>query len=212
MKMNGYKGDIMGCFLNYRSIVFFDLETVRRTPVVGVDTIIAISVIKDFRNGESIQKDLKIKMTEEKLKHAEQAALKINGYNEKDWEDAITLEEAARIIIPMMNDSPIIAHNIVFDYNHLTTSLDAIGWTKLDGWSRDVEKEIDNKEYSFGMPLIDTYSLSWLFNDSQKHNLNHLRESMLNVSTDRAHSADTDTEDCRALFYQLMGKKLLGVN
>jgi len=194
----------MGNFTSYNSLAFFDVETISLDTMSGVDTLLSISIIKDYRGGDTKRLDLKIKMTDVKRSRASSEALKVNMYSDEEWQDAVELEDAIPDIVRMLYDCPIVAHNISFDIGHLTSSFEACGWTKNKNWSRNIEDEISKKLFTFGRPLIDTYSLAWLYTDSDRQNLNELR-SMYNISTDRAHAADTDTEDCRTIFYNIIG-------
>ena len=60
-----------------------------------------------------------------------------------------------------------------------------------------------NKKFKVGYPVIDTCALAYLFLPTEKQNLNFLREHF-NIDISRAHSADTDVEDCRTVFYNIM--------
>ena len=57
--------------------------------------------------------------------------------------------------------------------------------------------------FKIGYPVIDTCALSYIFLPTERQNLNALREHF-NIDTERAHSATTDVEDCRYVFYNII--------
>ena len=63
--------------------------------------------------------------------------------------------------------------------------------------------DVENKVFKIGYPAIDTCALAYLFLEADRQNLNALREHF-NIDTSRAHSAVTDTEDCRYVFYNII--------
>jgi len=189
------------------NIVFFDTETICLESYPGVDTLLSLSMIKDKPGGLTERKNYKFVMTGFKANKANPRALEINGYNEKDWEDAVYFSDVAHEIADFIHGCPLVAHNIDFDLRHLREAFTSVGWSELSTWSRNKTEELSDKKYSLGRPFIDTQSLSFLFTDLERVSLNSLREH-LDISTNRAHSADTDTEDCRAVFYYIMDRFL----
>jgi len=195
----------MGNISNFRSIVFFDTETVCIKSHHGVDCLLSLSMIKDYSNGNSERKDFKFKMEGNKLNYVEPEALKVNGYTEAGWSDAVRFSEVAGEIAEFIHNCPLVAHNIDFDLRHLRNAFLECGWRQLTSWSRNMKEEHENKMYSLGKPFICTQALSYLHLPLQRQSLNAIREH-LEISTERAHSADTDTEDCRSLFYAIIAK------
>jgi DNA polymerase III alpha subunit (gram-positive type) len=189
------------------NIVFFDTETICLESQHGIDTLLSLSMIKDKPNGLTERKNYKFVMTGFKANKANPRALEINGYNENDWKDAVYFEDVAHEIADFIHGCPLVAHNIDFDLRHLREAFTSVGWSELSTWSRNKTEELSDKKYSLGRPFIDTQSLSFLFTDLERVSLNSLREH-LDISTNRAHSADTDTEDCRAVFYYIVDKFL----
>lgn len=197
----------MGNLLNNKSIVFFDTETVCIKSHHGVDCLLSLSMIKDYSNGNSERKDFKFKMEGNKLNYVEPEALKVNGYTESGWSDAVSFSEVAVEIAEFIHNCPLVAHNIDFDLRHLRNAFLENGWRQLDSWSRNMKEEHENKMYSLGKPFIDTQALSFMFLPCQRQSLNEVRKH-LGISQDRSHSADTDTEDCRAAFYYIVNNTI----
>lgn len=190
----------MSNFTNAKAITFLDTETISLNPVQGVDTLLSISFITDWDSGNISSKTHLIKMTPEKLDSSSQQALEINNYSDEAWKDSVTLESVAGDIAKSIAWGPLVGHNIQFDINHIVSSLESIGWRRAEQGERfDIEKKI----YQIGYPIIDTCALAYLFVETEKQNLNVLREHM-NISLNRAHDAKNDVEDCRQIFYHIM--------
>ncbi|HAI38822.1 MAG TPA: hypothetical protein DCM40_12225, partial [Maribacter sp.] len=83
-------------------------------------------------------------------------------------------------------------HNVQFDISHIRSVLNRNGYEE----AQRINKDDTEKTYKIGYPQIDTCALAYLFLPTERQNLNALRE-YFEISTDRAHSADTDVEDCR---------------
>ena len=194
----------MGNFASAKAVTFLDTETICIDPVKGVNTLLSISFITDWDNGTTSKTDLKIKLALEQKPHASAEALKINNYSKEAWSEAISIEEAAPIIAKSIAWGPIIAHNAQFDINHIVSSLKACGWRKTNMGERF---SLENKTFQVGYPIIDTCALAYLFMDTERQNLNAIREA-LEINADRAHDATKDTEDCRTLFYHILKDKL----
>lgn len=191
----------MGNFLNAKSVTFIDTETICIDPIEGVDCLLSITIITDWlESGNQKRHELKIKMTEEKRRYAESKALEINGYSDEAWEGAYDLEEVAEIIANSIAWGPLVGHNIQFDLGHIVNSLESIGWRKTKNFERfDTSKGT----FQLAYPIIDTCALSYLFLETERQNLNVLREH-LNIDSEGAHEATKDTEDCRTIFYHIM--------
>lgn len=185
----------MGNFTNAKAITFLDIETTHLDSTRS--TILEISIVTDWENGNQDVWTTKIKPKPIELKFASEDALKICGYNEEDWEDAPSFEEVADTIAKKLRFGPLVAHNIDFDISHLQSVFERYGYKR---WSKDAET---SKTYSFGYPKIDTCALAYLFLPTEKQNMNVIREH-LNISDEGAHSAEKDVLDCRQLFYHMI--------
>lgn len=190
-------------FSNKRPVIFFDTETVCIKPWHAVDCLLSLSMIKDFSDGSSSRKDYKFKMKGQKLNYVDPKALEINGYSQEKWQDAVDFEDVAHEIAEFIHDCTLIAHNIDFDLCHLRNAFLENGWQQLSTWSKDMKKEHKEKLYTLGKPFICTQALSYLHLPCKSQSLNSLREH-LDISTSRAHSADSDTEDCRKVYYHIL--------
>jgi len=76
-------------------IAMTDLET--SGDVFGVHEILEVGLVVFDQNSFEIIDTLNIKTKPLRIANAVPAALERNGYNEKDWENAIDLEKAIKI-------------------------------------------------------------------------------------------------------------------
>lgn len=190
----------MGSILDYRTISFFDVETTHLDPTRG--EIIQIAIVTEDRNGKLSEWSTKI--SPELLPGSyHQKALEINGYNEKDWEDAPCFSEVANMIVEKLRWGPIVAHNASFDIAFVESCLE-----RYSGWTRGSRTDFNDRVFRLGYPVIDTVALSWIMMpQSERQNLNSLREC-LDIDTEGAHEAVKDVYDCRAVFWHCVNKTL----
>ncbi len=62
-----------------------------------------------------IVEEFEIKIKPKHIETADQTSLKINKYNELDWQDAYEIKEALKIINTKVKDCIMVAHNLCFD-------------------------------------------------------------------------------------------------
>ena len=188
----------MGNITNAKAVTFLDTETTHLDPTRSA--ILSISIITDWEDGKQDVWTTKIKPKEIEMRFASQEALQVCGYNESEWEDAPSFEEVASEIAKRIKFGPLVGHNIQFDIAHLKSSFLRRGWEEPKPGERYGS---GNKKIKIGYPQIDTCALAYLFLPTERQNLNALREHF-DIDTSRAHSADTDVEDCRTVFYKIM--------
>lgn len=191
----------MANFASARSVTFFDTEVTHLDETKSA--LLEICIIVDYEEGSQYCFHTKIKPTMKELALASTEALKINGYNREDWKDAPNFDDVAKKIVKLLTWGPIIAHNAQFDVRHLTAIFERNGWTHAN------RTDIAKKEFSFGYPTIDTCALAFIYVDSQRQNMHALREHF-DISHEGAHGALKDCEDCRNIFYNIIGNTLNG--
>ena len=187
----------MANLLSSKSITFVDVETTHLDPARS--TILSISIITDWSGGDQDVWTTKIKPRDIEIQFADPEALRVCGYSSKEWEDAPSFKEVAPEIVKRLAWGPIVGHNVQFDISHIRSVLNRNGYEETQRINRDDTE----KTYKIGYPQIDTCALAYLFLPTERQNLNALRE-YFEISTDRAHSADTDVEDCRVVFYKII--------
>lgn len=194
----------MGNLATAKAITFFDVETTSLDS--SKSAILQVSIITDWEDGSQDRWSTKIKPRDIEIEFADSEALKICKYDTEEWEDAPSFEEVAETIAKKLAWGPIVGHNVQFDISHLKASFDRRGWRAS---SRNEKFDSSKKMYKFGYPAIDTCALSFLYLPTERQNLNALRE-YFGISTERAHDAETDVEDCREVFYKILGTTTSG--
>jgi DNA polymerase-3 subunit epsilon len=116
-----------------RALAFIDTETTGLDPtrheVIEIGCVIA--VVQPVLLGIptlTIQKELNIKIIPEHIETADPGALRVNGYNTRDWSDAIPLQQAMETLTSTLQGSIFIAQNVSFDWSFL---VNAAGKTKV---------------------------------------------------------------------------------
>ena len=188
----------MGNLTTAKSITFIDTETTHLDP--SQSAILSISIQTDWDGGKQEVWTTKIKPKPVEMKFASEEALKVCGYSEEEWKDAPDFEVVASEIARRLMWGPLVGHNIQFDIAHLKSVFKRYGYKEA---SRNERVEKDNKRYKIGYPQLDTCAMAYLFLPTERQNLNALREHF-GIDTSRAHSADTDVEDCRTVFYKIL--------
>lgn len=102
--------------LRDKPFVVLDTETTGLDP--AVHEIIEICIHKP-----STGATYTTKIKPQNLECASPKALEINGYNEQDWKDAITFDEAIFEIGDWLHGNVVVGHNVQFDLNMLKGNL-----------------------------------------------------------------------------------------
>ncbi len=124
---------------NEINFVVVDIETSGLSPLT--DEILEIGCVLPDGDGFAI------KVKPEHIETASPVALRINGYNEKEWEDALPLKEALQLLnskVPL--GAYLMAYNVAFDWGFLDAAYQKTGiqvpfhYHKLDlltlAWSK----------------------------------------------------------------------------
>jgi DNA polymerase III alpha subunit (gram-positive type) len=100
--------------LSKKPLAITDIET------TGFDflenEIIEIGLILVHQKNLKILDKFETKIKPQRIETALKESLEFNGYNEKDWENALDLKSAMKIYSEKTKDSIFLAHNITFDY------------------------------------------------------------------------------------------------
>lgn len=135
--------------LSSRPIAITDLETTGTDP--RSHEIIEIGLLVVDQNSLGIMDSLDLKVRPGHVKTASPNALLLNGYNEDDWVDAVSLSRAMTEYSRRVKGAIFCSHNVTFDWSFMqeafsttgvTTTLDyhrldlfTMGWTLLRGQS-----------------------------------------------------------------------------
>lgn len=136
--------------LNECPIAMTDLETTG--SVFGVHEILEIGLVVFNQNSFEIFDSLNIKVKPERIENAVPAALERNGYNEKDWQEAISLKEAIIKYAEKTKDAIFCAYNATFDWGFMNDAFrktgvkDAMDYHRIDLLSIALAKGLDKNE------------------------------------------------------------------
>jgi len=185
-----------------RAVTFLDVETTHLDP--SRSAILSISILTDWEDGKQDVWSTKIKPKDIEMEFASSEALSVCKYNEAEWKDAPTFKDVAEDIISRLKWGPLVGHNVQFDLSHIRSCLKRYGYSEVNNVS-----ELDQKEkvFKIGYPAIDTCALAFIFLPTERQNLNALRE-YFDIDKSRAHSSDTDAEDCRHVFYSIVNDSI----
>ena len=196
----------MGNLGTAKGVTFFDVETTSLDPARSA--ILQIAIISDKEDGTQETWSTKIKPRDVELRFADKEALKICGYNRSDWEDEPMFEDVAHEIAKRLVWGPVVGHNVQFDISHLTAAFNRRGWSPITR-TDNIYRVIENKEkkYKFGYPAIDTCAMAYMFLQSERQSLDHLRSELL-LNTGASHDALSDAKACREVFYHILNLRL----
>jgi DNA polymerase III epsilon subunit-like protein len=178
------------------NLAFIDTETTGTDPerheIIELAVIIVRQVPREGKgpNIEIIEEcEWKIKPTH--IERAEDAALRVNGYNEVDWMFAVDRKKAMEEFSKKTQSCSFISHNLVFDYAFVMKAFDETGvenrmhYAKLDTISMAFARLYD-------APAADKFSLRYLC-------------ELLKVENSKAHTALADTRALVEVYKKLMG-------
>ena len=170
--------------------VFIDTETTGLDVTPDHHEVIEFCFIIEDETGFVIDRGT-YKVLPTRLDLAHPRALEINGYNPKDWKNALTKEEAAQIVAEKLCQKGLmpVGHNVQFDIRGLNALLKEGGLEKRYLTHRAMDTQILAIEH-----LMPTGLKSVSMDNCRRY---------LGWSLDKAHTAEKDTEDCRKLFHTL---------
>lgn len=100
-----------------RPIAITDVETTGLNP--AINEIVDIGLIIVDQKTLKIIDTFDVKVKPEHIQTATSFALNLNGYNEKDWQNALTLQEAMRLYSAKTEEAVFAAHNVTFDWSFI---------------------------------------------------------------------------------------------
>ncbi len=169
------------------NLAFIDIETtglnVLLNEVIEIGCVITTP-------GLEVLEEFEIKIKPENLEDADPVALKINHYNTKDWECAVSLGEAMKVFADKVDGCVMVGQNVAFDSGFIEHSLARSG--------------VENKMHYH---KLDTISIAWakLHKDPELlHFSLHELCTRFGIKNERPHSALSDARATYELYKKLM--------
>jgi DNA polymerase III epsilon subunit-like protein len=177
------------------NLAFIDTETTGTDPnhheIIELAVIIARQVERPGKGPKlEIVEECEWKIKPQHLGRADEAALRVNGYNEVDWMFASELKPVMEQFAKKTESAIFISHNIVFDYAFVMKAFEETGveslmhYGKLDTISMALARLYD-------VPQADKFSLRALC-------------ELLKIENTKAHTALADTRALVAVYQKLM--------
>jgi DNA polymerase-3 subunit epsilon len=176
-------------------LAFLDTETTGLNPekheVIQVGVVLARQIPRQGKGPTlEIVEEIDLKIKPERLKDAEEEALRINGYSEAEWMFAPDLKPAAELLAKKLQGAIMVAHNISFDAPFMEKFFERAG----------VENTM--KRYK-----LDTISIAFarFYNREEdiKYSLGYLCD-MFGIKNENAHTALADAKALYQVYKKMM--------
>lgn len=110
----------------------------------------------------------------------------LTGITEEDVKDAPDLDEVMMEMVPLLNDTVLVGHNVAFDFNYLQSALDQTGYLPYTG------RILDTMDFlKILYPSLTTYQLGMVASEFE-------------VKHDRPHQADSDALATALIFIKCL--------
>jgi DNA polymerase-3 subunit epsilon len=166
-------------------LAFLDTETTGLDPKRHEIIELALVIIEDGER--TYEKVFKIKP--QHIETASPVALQINGYKEAEWAEGYNWSrQAVERLARHLEGAVIVGHNVKFDIGFLRAVF---------------------KQYGFSFrfpPELDTKTLARLVWGFDKLSMDHIRESVEDMTKEGAHRALKDVEDCIFIYDKFIEK------
>lgn len=126
-----------------RPIAITDVETTGLDPTI--QEIVEIGLVLVSQQTLEIIDTLDVKVQPEHPETATEFALKLNGYNATDWQNALTLQAAMSLYSEKTKDAIFCAHNVTFDWSFILEAFKKTGVKNLMDYHR-----------------VDLFTMAWM--------------------------------------------------
>lgn len=181
-----------------QNLAFIDIETtgllLDKHEIIEIGCVLVSQGSPGATKFKKLE-EFEIKIKPEDIKSADPIALKINGYNEEDWKDGVTLKNALETLSRKTDGAMMVGHNVSFDWAFLEKAFEKTG----------VKNNMHHRK-------LDTISIAFakLYDIDgvgvEKLSLKFLCEHFV-VHNKRAHTALSDALATFEVFVKLMNKK-----
>lgn len=168
-------------------LAFIDIETtglnVIKHEIIEIGCVIATPEFEFIEEFE-------LKIRPERIEDADPTSIKINHYKEEEWQDAISLEEAMKILSEKTRGCIMVGQNVAFDSLFLEYNFSKLGITNEMHYHK-----------------LDTISIAWA-KLHREPDLTHfsLREMCVRfgISNKHSHTGLSDAHATYELYKKLM--------
>ena len=160
---------------------YIDTETTGLDPTTH--EVIEVAIITEHEDGTVDSWVSKI--APQRIETAHPKALEINGYTPEAWKDAPTRAEVAPTISKLLKGSVVVGHNVAFDIGFIAALFEELGIEHRWSYRDQLDTIVYVREHLFPTGL-------------KSASLDNARR-WLGWSTEGAHAALKDAEDCRRL-------------
>lgn len=169
------------------NLAFIDIETTGLNfnihEIIEIGCVIANPDLK-------IIEEFSIKIKPENIGNADKVSLKVNGYNEELWEEALSLNEGLKVFSEKVKDCIMVAQNVSFDFSFLEANF--------------LKTNIKN---TLHYHKLDTISMAWVkFHNDDNFEHFSLREmcKYFDIKNENAHTGLSDAKATYELYKKLM--------
>jgi len=186
---------------NKKSFREFDLAFIdTETTGLGINNeLIEMAVVRVEPNNFKILEEWEIKIKPQHLELADPEALKLNHYNEDDWQKAADLETALKIFLEKTSNTILVGDNLSFDWFFIHKALAECNLQS----TFDYRKLVSSYYYKG----LDIFSLAWQklrkSSEFQRLSLSELA-NRFNIKQEKAHSALDDARTTYKIFLKLL--------
>lgn len=169
------------------NFAFVDIETtglnLLQQEIIEIGCILTTP---DFK----VIEEFELKIKPEHIENADPVALKVNHYNEKDWENGYSLEKAMKIFSEKVKNCIMVGHNVAFDAGFLEYAFNKTGILNTMHYHK-----------------LDTVSVAWakLHHEPDVEHFS-LREMCVRfgIQNEKAHTGLSDARATFELYKKLM--------
>ncbi len=178
--------------MKHTQFVALDIETtgldIQKHEIIEIGCI--LFSYNEKKQSFKIDDECVFKIKPERIADANKTSLKINKYNEFDWQDAIPLKKGLQKVMKKVKGRVMVAHNASFDYHFLDLACKA--------------EQVDN---TLHYHILDTLSMAYVRlqgTDATQLSLRFLCD-YFSIENKKAHTALADAKATYELFVKLMG-------
>ena len=146
--------------------------------------MLSLAIITEYDDIRGLQENYWL-LTPQHIETADPKSLKVNGYNEEDWDTSISFSSIAEHVHTILKTGLIIGHNVSFDIKFLNHALRECGFRGVS--YRQLDTRMLIYEHIEDAPKT---SMAWC-------------RDFFDMDTEGAHNALKDARACMYIYNQL---------